>query len=42
MDKALVFGTKDCRFEACQGQYLVWQLKYNYRNLWSAKYPGAR
>ena len=21
MDKALVFGTKDCRFESCQGQY---------------------
>ena len=20
MDKALVFGTKDCRFESCQGQ----------------------
>ena len=20
MDKALVFGTKDCRFETCQGQ----------------------
>ena len=22
MDKALVFGTKDCRFESCQGQVL--------------------
>ena len=22
MDKALVFGTKDCRFESCQGQKL--------------------
>ena len=22
MDKALVFGTKDCRFESCQGQLL--------------------
>ena len=21
MDKALVFGTKDCRFESCQGHY---------------------
>ena len=21
MDKALVFGTKDCRFESCQGQF---------------------
>ena len=23
MDKALVFGTKDCRFESCQGQVLL-------------------
>ena len=23
MDKALVFGTKDCRFESCQGHYLA-------------------
>ena len=23
MDKALVFGTKDCRFESCQGHLLV-------------------
>ena len=22
MDKALVFGTKDCRFESCQGHYV--------------------
>ena len=22
MDKALVFGTKDCRFESCQGHFL--------------------
>ena len=22
MDKALVFGTKDCRFESCLGQFL--------------------
>ena len=22
MDKALVFGTKDCRFESCQAQYI--------------------
>ena len=22
MDKALIFGTKDCRFESCQGQQL--------------------
>ena len=21
MDKALVFGTKDCRFESCQGHF---------------------
>ena len=28
MDKALVFGTKDCRFESCQGHLLlpVWSL----------------
>jgi hypothetical protein len=23
MDKALVFGTKDCRFESCQGHHVV-------------------
>ena len=23
MDKALVFGTKDCRFESCQGHFLL-------------------
>ena len=23
MDKALVFGTKDCRFESCQGQHVT-------------------
>ena len=23
MDKALVFGTKDCRFESCQGHFTV-------------------
>ena len=23
MDKALVFGTKDCRFESCQGQVFL-------------------
>ena len=23
MDKALVFGTKDCRFESCQGHYIL-------------------
>ena len=26
MDKALVFGTKDCRFESCQGHTLLWML----------------
>ena len=24
MDKALVFGTKDCRFESCQGHTCAW------------------
>ena len=24
MDKALVFGTKDCRFESCQGHHRSW------------------
>ena len=24
MDKALVFGTKDCRFESCQGHSKLW------------------
>ena len=23
MDKALVFGTKDCRFESCQGHFAL-------------------
>ena len=23
MDKALVFGTKDCRFESCQGHFCL-------------------
>ena len=26
MDKALVFGTKDCRFESCQGHLFVGRL----------------
>ena len=26
MDKALVFGTKDCKFESCQGQLFVGRL----------------
>ena len=24
MDKALVFGTKDCRLESCQDQIVLW------------------
>ena len=28
MDKALVFGTKDCRFESCQGQFPNCMLSY--------------
>jgi hypothetical protein len=27
MDKALVFGTKDCRFESCQGQLFHLRLR---------------
>ena len=27
MDKALVFGTKDCRFESCQGHLACARLK---------------
>ena len=26
MDKALVFGTKDCRFESCQGHLCIHRL----------------
>ena len=26
MDKALVFGTKDCRFESCQGHLFIGRL----------------
>ena len=26
MDKALVFGTKDCRFESCQGHDILMYL----------------
>jgi hypothetical protein len=36
MDKALVFGTKDCRFESCQGHYyFAWELSFqcNIQNL---------
>ena len=28
MDKALVFGTKDCRFESCQGHCIMLHLYY--------------
>ena len=31
MDKALVFGTKDCRFESCQGHVFALVLAYAYR-----------
>jgi hypothetical protein len=36
MDKALVFGTKDCRFESCQDHYyFAWELSFqcNIKNL---------
>ena len=34
MDKALVFGTKDCRFESCQGHF-------RYGNIGSPETPAA-
>ena len=37
MDKALVFGTKDCRFESCQGQ--VRKLCSNWRSVVLVKQP---
>ena len=30
MDKALVFGTKDCRFESCQGHVVAAQFSANH------------
>jgi hypothetical protein len=34
MDKALVFGTKDCRFESYRGHLLLgWNRKLNERKL---------
>ena len=29
MDKALVFGTKDCRFESCRGHFVSWRYNPN-------------
>ena len=34
MDKALVFGTKDCRFESCQGQFSP---RASFRSRWVAR-----
>ena len=33
MDKALVFGTKDCRFESCQGHFHSWPGSFSFLTL---------
>ena len=48
MDKALVFGTKDCRFESCQGHFCAWyvlmtsikSMAFQCRHLWDSNPRG--